>query len=160
MQTGGGFNLAQAVNRDLEERNKNRAKETGNTEQVQKARDRVVSNGDDSFVSEQSSIASPDAGFTGAEVARLVSIGADITSMFLDPVTGTAVGLGSTLTNFGADIADDGFQWEDVKNLGINAGFDLLGAIPLFGDAVGTGSKITRNLIKWAPRMMGLLAGY
>jgi hypothetical protein len=29
--------------------------------------------------------------------------------MFLDPITGTAVGLGSSLTNFGADIADDGF---------------------------------------------------
>lgn len=160
MQTGGGFNLAQSVNRDLEERNKKRAKETGNTEKVQAARDRVVSNGDDSFVSEQDSIASPNAGFSGAEVARLVSIGADITSMFLDPVTGTAVGLGSTLTNFGADIADDGFQWEDVKNLGINVGFDLLGAIPLFGDAVGTGSKITRNLVKWAPRVMAGLAAY
>ena len=160
MQTGGGFNLAQSVNRDLEERNKKRAKETGNTEKVQAARDRVVSNGDDSFVSEQDSIASPDSGFSGAEVARLVSIGADITSMFLDPITGTAVGLGSTLTNFGADIADDGFQWEDVKNLGINAGFDLLGAIPLFGDAVGTGSKITRNLVKWAPRVMAGLAAY
>lgn len=160
MQTGGGFNLAQSVNRDLEERNKKRAKETGNTEKVQAARDRVVSNGDNSFVSEQDSIASPNAGFSGAEVARLVSIGADITSMFLDPVTGTAVGLGSTLTNFGADIADDGFQWEDVKNLGINVGFDLLGAIPLFGDAVGTGSKITRNLVKWAPRVMAGLAAY
>lgn len=160
MQTGGGFNLAQSVNRDLEERNKKKAKETGNTEKVQAARDRVVSNGDDSFVSEQDSIASPDSGFSGAEIARLVSIGADITSMFLDPVTGTAVGLGSTLTNFGADIADDGFQWEDVKNLGINAGFDLLGAIPLFGDAVGTGSKITRNLVKWAPRVMAGLAAY
>ena len=160
MQTGGGFNLAQAVNRDLEERNKVRAKQTGNDEKVQKARDRVVSNGDDSFINESDSIGQPDAGFSGAEIARLVSIGADITSMFLDPVTGTAVGLGSTLTNFGADIADDGFQWEDVKNLGINAGFDLLGAIPLFGDALGTGTKITRNLVKWAPRMMGLLAGY
>ena len=160
MQTGGGFNLAQAVNRDLEERNKARAKETGNSEKVQKARDRVVSNGDDSFTSEQASIASPDAGFTGADKARLASIGADIASIFLDPVTGVAVGLGSTLTNFGADIADDGFQWEDVKNLGINAGFDLLGAIPVFGDAVGTGAKITRTALKWAPRMMAALATF
>ena len=160
MQTGGGFNLAQAVNRKLEEQNKARAEETGNSEEVQKARDRVVSNGDDSFVSEKASIAQPDAGFSGAEIARLISIGADITSMFLDPVTGTAVGLGSTLLNFGSDIADDGFQWEDVKNLGINVGFDLLGAIPLFGDALGTGTKITRQLLKWAPRAMGLLAGY
>ena len=160
MQTGGGFNLAQAVNRDLEERNRTRAAETGNTEDVQKARDRVVSNGDQSFISEKDSIGQPDAGFSGAEIARLASIGADITSMFLDPITGTVVGLGSTLTNFGADIADDGFQWEDVKNLGINVGFDLLGAIPIFGDAFGTGAKITKNLIKFAPRAMAIFAGY
>lgn len=160
MQTGGGFNLAQAVNRDLEERNKVRAAETGNTEEVQKARDRVVSNGDQSFRSEKDSIGQPEAGFTGAEIARLASIGADITSLFLDPITGVAVGLGSTLTNFGADIADDGFQWQDVKNLGINVGFDLLGAIPIFGDALGTGAKITKNLVKWAPRIMAGMAAF
>lgn len=160
MQTGGGFNLAQAVNRDLEERNRMRASETGNTEKVQKARDRVVSNGDQSFRSEKDSIGQPEAGFTGAEIARLASIGADITSLFLDPITGVAVGLGSTLTNFGADVADDGFQWQDVKNLGINAGFDLLGAIPIFGDAFGTGAKITKNLVKWAPRIMAGMAAF
>ena len=160
MQTGGGFNLAQAVNRDLEERNRTRAAETGNTEDVQKARDRVVSNGDQSFRSEKDSIGQPEAGFTGAEIARLASIGADITSLFLDPITGVAVGLGSTLTNFGADIADDGFQWQDVKNLGINVGFDLLGAIPIFGDALGTGAKITKNLVKWAPRIMAGMAAF
>lgn len=132
---------------------KEKAKENNLSPEVQKAHNRYID-------SDNKSIDNPDAGFTGAEVARLASIGADITSMFLDPITGTAVGLGSTLTNFGADIADDGFQWQDVKNLGINVGFDLLGAIPIFGDAVGTGTKITRNLIKWAPRMMGILAGY
>ena len=140
----------ESSNKDL---TKEKAKENNSSPEVQKARDRYID-------SDNKSIDNPDAGFTGAEVARLVSIGADITSMFLDPITGTAVGLGSTLTNFGADIADDGFQWEDVKNLGINVGFDLLGAIPIFGDAVGTGTKITRKLIKWAPRMMGILAGY
>lgn len=160
MQTGGGFNLAQAVNRDLEERNKIRASETGNTEETQEARDRVVSNGDQNFKSEKDSIAQPNAGFTGAEVARLTSIGADIVSMVLDPITGTAVGLGSSALNFGADIADDGFQLRDVWNLGVNIGFDLLGAIPMFGDALGTGSKITRNLVKWAPRIMASMAAF
>ena len=145
-----------SVNYNWENNNKvleSRAKTNNRTEDQQKARERYIN-------SDNQSVDNPDAGFTGAEVARLVSIGADITSMFLDPITGTAVGLGSTLTNFGADIADDGFQWEDVKNLGINAGFDLLGAIPLFGDAVGTGTKITRNLVKWAPRIMTGLAAY
>lgn len=138
---------------DVNEQYKEKASESGLDIETQKARDRYIN-------SDNKSEANPNAGFTGAEIARLVSIGADITSMFLDPITGTAVGLGSTLTNFGADVADDGFQWEDVKNLGINVGFDLLGAIPLFGDAVGTGSKITRNLVKWAPRVMAGLATY
>lgn len=160
MQTGGGFNLAQAVNRDLAEKNKAKAKKEGNTEEQQQSLDRVVSNGDDSFTSEEASIGQPNAGFNGADIARLVSIGADITSMFLDPVTGTAVGMGSTLTNFGADIADDGFQWSDVGNLGIGLGLDLVGAIPLFGDAIGTGTKITRNLVKWAPRVMMAMTAY
>jgi hypothetical protein len=48
----------------------------------------------------------------------------------------------------------------DLGNLGINIGFDLLGAIPVFGDALGTGTKITRNLVKWAPRVMASLAAY
>lgn len=166
MQTGGGFNLAQAVNREMEETNKQKAKETGHSEKVQKTRDRVVSNGDDSFAGvinsangEQPSIAQSNPGFTGAERARLISIGADITSLFLDPLSGTAVGIGSSLTNFGADVADDGFQWSDVGNLGISLGLDLLGAIPIFGDAVGTGTKITRNLLKFAPRILAGLAG-
>lgn len=160
MQMGGGFDLATAVRQELEKENNARAQQTGNTPEVQKARDRVVSNGDQSFVSESNSIRDANAGFTDPEIARLASIGADIASLFFDPLTGTAIGVGSTLTNFGADIADDGFQWEDVKNLGINLGFDLLGAIPVFGDAAGTGSKIIKNLAKWTPRIMSSLAAY
>lgn len=160
MQTGGGFNLAQSVNRDLEERNKKRAKETGNTEKVQASRDRVVSNGDDSFTSDDPTLSQPNAGFTAAEKVRLGSIAADIGSIFLDPISGTAVGLASTGANFVADVMDDGMQLSDWGNLAVNAGFDLLGAIPVFGDAVGTGAKITRKLAKFAPRVMASLAAY
>lgn len=160
MQMGGEFDLATAVRQELERENNARAEQTGNTPEIQKARDRVVSNGDQSFISEKNSIRTANAGFTGAEIARLASIGADIASLFFDPLTGTAIGVGSTLTNFGADIADDGFQWEDVKNLGINLGFDLLGAIPVYGDIAGTGSKIIKNLAKWTPRIMASLAAY
>jgi hypothetical protein len=49
---------------------------------------------------------------------------------------------------------------EDIKNLGINLGFDLLGAIPVFGDIAGTGSKIIKNLAKWTPRIMATLATF
>ena len=159
-QTGGTFSSYDYIQSYKKSKNAERAKETGNSEEVQKARDRVVSNGDDSLISDQPTLANPDAGFTAAERVRLGSIAADIGSIFLDPITGVAVGLGSTGANFIADIADDGFQLEDVKNLGINAGFDLLGAIPLFGDALGTGAKITRKLAKYAPRVMAGLAAF
>lgn len=130
-----------------------RAKANNLSVEDQKDRDRYTN-------ASNKSVDNPDAGFTVAEATRLATIAADITSMFLDPVTGTAVGLGSTAANFAADIMDDGFQWSDVKNLGVNAGFDLLGAIPLFGDTVGTGTKITRQLIKLAPKAMAGFAAY
>ena len=154
MQTGGDFDLEGMVERELAAKSKARAAASGKTEEQQKAADRIVGS------KNNATIANPDAGFTATDIARLTSIGADIVSMFLDPVSGVAVGLGSSLTNFGADWAEDGLDWGDVKNLGINVGFDLLGAIPIFGDAVGTGSKITKHLIKWAPRMMAGLAAF
>lgn len=154
MQTGGDFDLEGMVERELAAKSKARAVASGKTEEQQKAADRIVGSRDNA------TIANPDAGFTGSDVARLISIGADITSLFLDPVSGVVVGLGSSLTNFGADWAEDGLDWGDVKNLGINIGFDLLGAIPVFGDAVGTGGKITKQLIKWAPRVMTGLAAF
>ena len=160
MQMGGGFDLATAVRQELERENKARAEQTGNTPEIQKERDRVVSNGDQSFVSEENSIRTANAGFTSAEKVRLASIGADIASMFFDPLSGTAIGIGSTLANLWADVDDDGWQLEDLKNFGINLGFDLLGAIPVFGDIAGTGSKILKNLAKWTPRIMAGLAGF
>lgn len=119
----------------------------------QKDRDKYINSGNKSEDN-------PKAGFSTAEITRLITIGADIGSLVLDPISGTAVGLASSAGNFVADIMDDGFQWEDVKNLGINVGFDVVGAIPIFGDAVGTGSKITKNLLKFGPRIIAGLAAY
>lgn len=159
-QTGGTMSSYDYIQEFKDTKNKERAAETGRSEKVQKARDRVVSNGDESFVSDQKTLDQPNAGFTTAEKVRLGSIAADIGSIFLDPISGTAVGLGSTLANFGADVMDDGMQLSDWGNLAVNAGFDLLGAIPVFGDAVGTGAKITRKLAKFAPRVMAGLAAF
>ena len=154
MQTGGDFDLEGMVERELAAKSKARAGASGRTEKQQQASERIVGS------KSNATIANPDAGFSGTDVARLISIGADITSLFLDPVTGVALGLGSSLTNFGADWAEDGLDWGDVKNLGINVGFDLLGAIPIFGDAVGTGRKIMKQLVTWAPRVMAGLAAF
>jgi hypothetical protein len=152
---GGKFQLGGNINAEvksiIDSETKSRADAEGVSEEEYKAAKRKVASSGDAY--------NPK-GFSGTDIARLASIAADITSMFLDPVTGTAVGLGSSLTNFGADWAEDGLQWNDVKNLGINVSFDLLGAIPIFGDAVGTGTKITRQLLKWAPRIMTGLAAY
>jgi hypothetical protein len=80
--------------------------------------------------------------------------------MFLDPVSGAAVGASSSLVNFGADVADDGFQMKDVGNLLVNLGFDAVGLIPVVGDAIGTGSKIVKQCVKLAPKVLTGLAAY
>ena len=159
-QTGGTFSSYEMAKEYKEKKNKEKAAQTGKSEKVQASRDRVVSNGDDSFTSDDPTLSQPNAGFTAAEKVRLGSIAADIGSIFLDPISGTAVGLASTGANFVADVMDDGMQLSDWGNLAVNAGFDLLGAIPVFGDAVGTGAKITRKLAKFAPRVMASLAAY
>ena len=61
------------------------------------------------------------------------------------PGAGTAVsgitGIGSTLTTFGADIAEDGFQLSDLGNAATGLGMDIVGLIPGFGTA-GKAAKI------------------
>ena len=159
-QTGGNFSSYDLLSQYQDVKTEEKAAKTGNTKEVQKARDRIVSNGDQSFKSEDPSLASPDAGFTAAEYARLGTIVADITSMFLDPVSGAAVGASSSIVNFGADVADDGFQMKDVGNLLVNLGFDAVGLIPVVGDAIGTGSKIVKQCVKLAPKVLTGLAAY
>lgn len=159
-QTGGAFSSYEIANNYKTEKNKERADAMGRTEEVQEARDRVVSTGDSPLSSADPTLAQPDAGFSGAEMTRLASIAVDIGSLILDPVSGAVAGGISSLMNFGADIADDGFQWGDVGNLGINLGFDLLGMVPAFGDIVGTGGKITKTLIKFVPRLMAGMAAF
>lgn len=115
---------------------KARAKATGKTYQQQKAADSTK--------------------FTGWEIARLVGVGADLASMGLG-MTGVgagasvAAGLGSTALNFAADLNDGTMStWDAVKNAGMNAGFDVLGA---FG-GVGKGGKITKTLLRYTPRIL------
>lgn len=115
---------------------KARAKATGKTYQQQKAADSTK--------------------FTGWEKARLVGVVADLASMGLG-MTGTgagasvATGLGSTALNFAADLNDGTMStWDAIKNAGMNAGLDVLGA---FG-GVGKGGKITQTLLRYTPRIL------
>lgn len=97
--------------------------------------------------------------FSTAENARIAATIADITSMGVAfvPGYGTAasavLGLGSTATNFGADIADGQGLWNATKNAGFGLAADVMGLIPGLG-GVGKGVKIARNLMWAVPKMM------
>jgi hypothetical protein len=100
----------------------------------------------------------PDAGFSGTDVLRLGTIGADIVSM-LAPLAGpggsvvsAVTGVGSSLGTFAADWLEDGLDWGDAKNLGMNLGMDILGSIP-GGGAGSKAAKIAKSLGKWVPRI-------
>ena len=73
------------------------------------------------------------------------------------PGYGTAasavLGLGSTATNFGADLADGQGLWNATKNAGFGLAADVMGLIPGLG-GVGKGAKIARNLMWAVPKMM------
>ena len=94
------------------------------------------------------------------DYARLISAGADVSSMIASfvPGYGTAtsavLGLGSTLGNFTADLADESVGvGSALLNAGAGLGMDLVGLIPGLG-ATGKGSKIVKNLLKIAPKLV------
>ena len=120
---------------------KARAKATGKTYQQQKAADSPVQ-------------------WSGADIARLTGVVADIASIPAAYVPGygtaasAALGLGSTAANLGADLSDGTMStWDAIKNAGVNVGFDALG---LFG-GVGKGGKIAKTVLRYAHRVLTVL---
>lgn len=105
-------------------------------------------------------------GFTGTDIARLFSIGMDMGSlaaaytgpetMGLGTLVSAGLGVGSTLTNLGADIADGENTWEALKTAGYGLGMDTLGLIPGAGTA-GKLGKIGKTAIKYVPRILAYL---
>ena len=102
-----------------------------------------------------------DARMTTSDVMRLTTMAQDVASIVASfvPGAGTAVaaGLGvtSTATDLAADILDPAVSTgEVVKNLAVNTGMSLVGMIP--GAKMG---KVAKNVIKWAPRLMTIVAG-
>ena len=94
------------------------------------------------------------------DYARLVSAGADVGSMIASFVPGygtaasAALGVGSTIGNFTADLADESVEVGSAfLNAGAGLGMDLVGLIPGLG-AAGKGSKIVKNLLKVAPKLI------
>lgn len=102
--------------------------------------------------------------FTASDIARITAAGMDIASTVAAfvPVYGTAAsaitGVGSSLTNFGADLKDNSVSLGDsFKNLGANLAMDAVGLVPGFG-AAGKAGKITKTLIKYVPRIITALS--
>ena len=105
-------------------------------------------------------------GFTGTDIARLASIGMDMGSLaaaYTGPETmgvGTLVsaglGVGSTATNFIADLVDGENTWEALKTAGYGLGMDTLGLIPGAGTA-GKLGKIGKTAVKYVPRILAYL---
>ena len=94
------------------------------------------------------------------DYARLVSAGADVGSIIASLVPGygtaasAALGVGSTIGNFTADLADESVKVGSAfLNAGAGLGMDLVGLIPGLG-AAGKGSKIVKNLLKITPKLI------
>lgn len=156
MQLGGGVSMDDLDRQYRKQALKERANQSGHTEEQQKAGERKTN-------SSALSPDNPDAGWKSTDTARIASSIADIGSMIaaFAPGAGTVIsaglGIGSSLTTFGADVAEDGLDWGDIGNLGVNIGFDLLGAIP-GGGAASKGVKIAKTLGKYASRAMAVIA--
>lgn len=65
------------------------------------------------------------------DYARLASLAANIGSMFADPLTGAGIGVGATVIDATADIADKSLsKWNVATNLATNLGLDVVSLIP------------------------------
>ena len=94
-------------------------------------------------------------GWETEDYARIVAALGDVVSLggFWANVGGSAVSLIADTT---ADIADEGLSgWDVVKNLGRNIGWTAAGFIP--GAKLG---KISKNIARWAPKMLVVLNDY
>ncbi|MGM9533594.1 hypothetical protein, partial [Intestinibacter sp.] len=74
-------------------------------------------------------------------------------------VTSAGLGLGSTLGNIGADIADDSMSaWDTTKNALFGLGMDVLGLIPGLGTSAKT-TKIVKVLKPTAKIALAIMSG-
>ena len=94
--------------------------------------------------------------FNKYDIARLgglaVDLGSLVTGMTGFTPASTITGLVGTGANFIADL-EDGFQWSDAGRAAANLGLDVVSLVPGLGIA-SSGSKVAKNLIKWAPRLL------
>lgn len=99
---------------------------------------------------------------SGTDIARLTALGQDVGALVASflPGYGTAasgvLGITSTLTDLGADIADPSVtKGQVISNALTNAGLAAIGMIP-----GGKSAGLITKLIKWAPRMLAIGNAY
>ncbi|MGM9532226.1 hypothetical protein [Intestinibacter sp.] len=74
-------------------------------------------------------------------------------------VTSAGLGLGSTIGNIGADIADDSMStWDTTKNALFGLGMDVLGLIPGWGASAKT-TKIVQILKPVVKTALAIMSG-
>ena len=149
MQTGGEFSIMDSLKEWDKQDYEKRAKEKGISAKELKEAERTPY-GDDETVLHNSQ-------FTGNDLVQLATMATNIGSMFLDPLSGAAVGAGTSVVDFVNDINRDGFQGKDAWNLVKNLGMDALGVVPVIGDTFGTLGKVKKGLLQMAPKIIGYL---
>lgn len=93
---------------------------------------------------------------TSGDIARIGALAANIGSVFTDPVTGAAIGVGADLADLYADIKDKSVSgWDAALNLGANLGLDIVALIP-----GGEYFKIAKSIGKLGNTVAKGLAAY
>lgn len=141
-----------------------KAKQQEKYEQLRKREEKAAERGFDSVYAMDANDTKAfkgDGQMTTSDIMRLTTMAQDVASIVASFVpgagTGVAAGLGVTSmgTDLVADILDPAVSGGEVaKNLAVNAGFAVAGMIP--GAKMG---KVAKNVIKWAPRLMTIVAG-
>ena len=93
---------------------------------------------------------------TSGDIARIGALAANIGSVFTDPITGAAIGVGADLADLYADIKDKSVSgWDAALNLGANLGLDFVALIP-----GGEYFKIAKSIGKLGNTIAKGLAAY
>ena len=95
--------------------------------------------------------------WTGNDITKLITIGTDLSTMFIPGKASAIVGAVSSTADFINEWNRDGLQWSDVGNYALNLGMDVVGAVPFLGDALATTNKIKKGLISLGPKLLALI---
>lgn len=97
---------------------------------------------------------------TGADIARIGAILGDIGAVVdPEPFSSAGLGLASSIATLGADLSEGQGMFTSLGTFAANVGLSALGVVPVFGDALGNGTKIVKSLTKLAPKITPILMG-